>query len=93
MKSFKQHMKEYYIPESASEGNVTFRKSYSSEEAKEVAKLHGVDLTKYDLEEFRMGLEVEQEHTAREADYVKITLDHLRELPDYYTRLEKMESE
>jgi len=55
------------------------------------------------VEEFRMGLDVELEHSKRDPntnmiqdDEVltgKITLAHLNEFPDCYTRLQKMESE
>jgi hypothetical protein len=48
------------------------------------------------LEEFRKGLEVEQEHRSLTGGDLmvagQIALDHLRELPDYYTRLAKMEA-
>lgn len=55
------------------------------------------------LEEFRMGLGVELEHGRRDPRTdvthddplmtAKIALAHLREIPDYYTRLAKMEAE
>lgn len=55
------------------------------------------------LEEFRMGLGVELEHGRRDPrtdvthddplTTAKIALAHLREIPDYYTRLAKMEAE
>ena len=57
----------------------------------------------FDLEQFRMGLGIELEHGRRHPatnvtndDPVvtgKIALAHLRELPDYYTRLADMEAE
>lgn len=57
----------------------------------------------FDVEQFRMGLEVELEHGARDPatdvthdDPVltgKIAWAHLKELPDYYTRLAVMERE
>lgn len=37
------------------------------------------------------GISVEKEHTDNEAEAREIALDHLYELPDYYTRLERME--
>lgn len=56
-----------------------------------------------DIEQFRRGLEVELEHgtAAGDADVThddpiktaKIALAHLREIPDYYTRLDAMEAE
>jgi len=63
----------------------------------------GIDWSKgdVDLEQFRKGLSVELEHGERdpatdvthddEITTGKIALAHLREIPDYYTRLEAME--
>lgn len=45
----------------------------------------------FDLGEFRLGVETEQEHTSDLMQAGRIALDHLREFPDYYTRLMKME--
>ena len=41
--------------------------------------------------ELAMGIEVEMEHTDRDDIARIIALDHLAEIPDYYTRLMKME--
>jgi hypothetical protein len=38
-----------------------------------------------------MGIKVEMEHTKNKTIAKRIALDHLAELPDYYTRLLKME--
>ena len=46
-----------------------------------------------DPEQLRMGIEVELEHTSDRAISEKIARDHLEEIPDYYTRLKKMETE
>jgi hypothetical protein len=40
-----------------------------------------------------MGIEVELEHTNDRDIAREIALDHLFELPDYYTRLKNMEKE
>ncbi|MCA9356720.1 hypothetical protein KC872_00775 [Candidatus Kaiserbacteria bacterium] len=58
---------------------------------------------KYILEEFRVGLAVELEHgtgdpetnvtNGDEVMIAKIAWAHLKEIPDYYTRLLKMEKE
>jgi len=48
---------------------------------------------KYDPEELKAGIEVEKEHTDQEALAKSIAKDHLDELPDYYTRLKRMEDE
>ncbi|MEZ4416639.1 MAG: DUF5661 family protein [Gemmatimonadota bacterium] len=62
-----------------------------------------VDWSRVDLEQFRMGLEVELEHGLHDPSTnvtgddpiltAKIALAHLKELPDYYTRLRAMEAE
>jgi hypothetical protein len=41
--------------------------------------------------ELAKGIKVEKEHTSDGALAKKIALDHLSEIPDYYTRLDKME--
>ena len=47
----------------------------------------------YDPEQLKMGIEVEKEHTNDPKIAEKIAKDHLDEIPDYYTRLLKMEKE
>jgi hypothetical protein len=78
-------------------------KDFTSEEAKSIGDEIGIDWEQYDLEQFRLGLAVELEHGSHdpETDVIgddehlagKIAWAHLKELPDYYTRLIKMESE
>jgi hypothetical protein len=41
--------------------------------------------------ELEMGIQVEYEHTTNKRIAMKIAMDHLVEIPDYYTRLAKME--
>jgi hypothetical protein len=48
---------------------------------------------KYDQEQIKMGIKVEHEHTIDNRIAERIAKDHLAEFPDYYTRLDKMESE
>ena len=58
------------------------------------------DLGKHDFEpdgnfnpkELKRGIEVEKEHTNSELVAKLIAKDHLSEIPDYYTRLGKMEA-
>ena len=81
------------------------RKSFTSEEAHQVGIDIGIDwnAAPFDVEQFRMGLDVELEHGLHDPatnvtsnDPVvtgKIALAHLNEFPDYYTRLAKMEDE
>ena len=42
--------------------------------------------------ELVMGTKVEMEHTDNESMAREVALDHLAEIPDYYTRLNKMEN-
>jgi len=78
-------------------------KKFAAEEAKRIGNELGLDWSEVDLEEFRIGLGVELEHGTQdpetnvtdddEALTGKIALAHLREFPDYYTRLERLEKE
>lgn len=77
--------------------------SFTVEEAKKIGKTLGIKWNKYDVEQFRMGLDVELEHglvsphtnVTNDNPLLtgKIALAHLNESPDYYTRLAKMEKE
>lgn len=79
------------------------KRHFKIDEAKAIGESLGVDWTKFDAEQFRMGMDVELEHGTRDSrtnvsndDSMttgKIALAHLNEFPDYYTRLEKMEKE
>jgi len=78
-------------------------KKFTSEEAKETGERLGIDWAKFDVEQFRRGMDVELEHGSRDPKtnvtndgaFItgKIALAHLNEFPDYYTRLDKMEKE
>ena len=79
------------------------KKRFTTEEAKKIGEELRIDWSKFDVEQFRMGMEVELEHGLRDANTNvtnddplmtgKIALAHLNEFPDYYTRLKKMEDE
>jgi len=45
----------------------------------------------FDLEQIKMGIKVEMEHTTNPKISERIAKDHLTELPDYYSRLSRME--
>lgn len=76
---------------------------FTVEQAREYGEKLGIDWTRFDMEQFRMGMDVELEHGSIDAHTnvtdneplttAKIALAHLNEFPDYYTRLEKMEDE
>ena len=80
-------------------------RSFSIEAAREIGERIGIDWSsaRFDVEQFRMGLEVELEHGRHnpatnvsdddEATTGKIAWAHLNEFPDYYTRLAEMEAE
>ena len=82
---------------------MTGKKHFSTEEAKKIGEALNVDWSKFDVEQFRMGIDVELEHGLQDSETDvtnndplltgKIALAHLKEFPDYYTRLEKMEEE
>ncbi|GEM_PF-2359466 len=72
-----------------------FLELYLSEQEvpKGVGKHKDVPDDKFDPKQLAMGIEVEKEHTDNPAIAKEIAKDHLAELPDYYTRLKKMEEE
>lgn len=53
----------------------------------------GREITVYDLHQLLLGIKVEMEHASDRMTALEIGTDHLEELPDYYTRLNKMEQE
>ena len=57
------------------------------------AKEKGFTEKDADPKELAMGIEVEKEHIDNDDIVKKIAIDHLAEIPDYYTRLKKMEEE
>ena len=81
----------------------TDKRRISAEEAREAGASLDIDWEKIDLGQFRRGLEVELEHGARDPQTNvtnddlgltgKIAWAHLKEFPDYYTRLDRLESE
>ncbi len=76
---------------------------FSAEEAQAIGEQLGVDWSEFDVEQFRRGMDVEMEHGTIDPETNvsgddplvtgKIALAHLREFPDYYTRLDEMEKE
>lgn len=79
------------------------KRQISLDEAHQVGAALGLDWTRVDREQFRRGLEVELEHGARDPETNvtnddllqtgKIAWAHLKEFPDYYTRLDKLEAD
>ena len=79
------------------------RRTFTTGEARRIGKQIGVDWSQapFDVEQLRMGMEVELEHglhdlltNVTDDDPLltaKIALAHLNEFPDYDTRLQRME--
>lgn len=57
---------------------------------KDIADKHDVPVSKIE-KQVSMGKKVEQEHTDNPQTAKEIAMDHEVEIPDYYTRLSKME--
>jgi hypothetical protein len=85
------------------ERKMSTQKHFTIEQARDIGDRLGIAWDRFDVEQFRLGLDVELEHGLHDPttdvtgnDPVltgKIALAHLNEFADYYTRLEKMERE
>ncbi|KAF1078394.1 DUF5661 family protein [Methanogenium sp. MK-MG] len=79
------------------------KKIFTTTEGKEIGGKLGIRWDKFSVDEFTAGMNVELEHglinsstNVTDDDPLmtgKIALAHLNEFPDYYERLEKMETE
>jgi len=79
--------------------------SFTAEEARTAGERIGIEWTSspFDVEQFRMGMDVELEHGTQDPQTnvtddditvtAKIARAHLNEFPDYYSRLSVMEAE
>jgi hypothetical protein len=82
---------------------MTEKKRFTQDAAKQIGEKLGIAWDKFDVDQFRRGMDVELEHglidghtNVTNDDPLatgKIALAHLNEFPDYYDRLEKMEKE
>ncbi|MGV8982064.1 DUF5661 family protein [Clostridium sp.] len=82
---------------------ISIKKNFTIEEASLIAEHLNVRFDKFDVEQFRIGLNIELEHGSVNSDTNvtnndpiltgKIALAHLNEFSDYYKRLDKMEEE
>jgi hypothetical protein len=78
---------------------------FTAVEARVAGERIGIDWasSRFDVEQFRMGMDVELEHGTRDLETnvtnddvavtAKIARAHLNEFPDYYSRLSLMEAE
>ena len=82
---------------------MTIRTHFSTELAKKIGEQLGIKWDKFDIDQFIRGMNIELEHGSRDAETNvtdndpvktgKIALAHLKEFPDYYDRLKKLEKE
>lgn len=82
---------------------MTTKEHFTTEQAKEIGEQLGIKWDKFDVEQFRHGIDIELEHGTVDSNTNvtnddplttgKIALAHLNEFPDYYDRLDKMEEE
>jgi len=78
-------------------------KKFTAEEARAIGDQLGIAWDKFDVDQFKRGMDVELEHglvnsytNVTNDDPLltgKIALAHLNEYPDYYDRLDQMEAE
>lgn len=81
------------------------RTVFTADQAREAGERIGIDwnASRFDVEQFRIGMDVELEHGTHDPDTnvtdddvvvtAKIARAHLNEFPDYYSRLAVMEAE
>ncbi len=79
------------------------KREFTLDEARQIGEQLGIKWTDVNIEQFRMGLAVELEHGLKDPvtnvtnDNLmmtgKIAWAHLKEIPDYYTKLKAMEGE
>jgi len=79
------------------------KRIFTDEEARKIGDTLGIDWALVDLGQFRRGLEVELEHGAHDPQTNvtnddplmtgKIAWAHLKEIHDYYARLDKLEAD
>jgi len=84
-------------------GHMSNKRQFATEEARSIGTQLKIDWSQIDLEQFRRGLEVELEHgeidpeTNVTGDNLgvtgKIAWAHLKEIRDYYARLDQLEAE
>lgn len=86
------------------EGFRSWTGTMDADDIKKIMLNHGLEPDLFDDNELVMGYEVELEHGSEMGDETNVTKDdpwktiqivlaHLKELPDYYTKLKEMEGE
>jgi hypothetical protein len=74
-----------------SHGSVKCPKVKPHKTVEAIAKKHRMDVSNIQ-KQLDMGIPIEHEHTKNKTLATDIALQHLDEIPDYYTRLKKMEA-
>lgn len=87
-----------YVPENFSH---FLKRKLDEVDLHNLSSKSGIDISKFDKKQILMGLNVEKEHDGKmgrdvdvvgsKADLLKIVIAHLREDPQYYTKLKNME--
>ena len=82
---------------------MTAKTKFSIDEARRIGEALGITWQQFDVEQFQVGLNVEMEHGSHDPETNvtnddplltgKIAWAHLKEFPDYYTRLDRLEAE
>ncbi len=84
---------------------MTAKRHFTVDEAQAAGERIGIDwnTSRFDIEQFRMGMDVELEHGTSDLETnvtddnvditAKIARAHLNEFPDYYSRLAMMEAD
>ena len=84
---------------------MTEKQVFTAEQARATGEQIGIDWasSRFDVEQLRMGMDVELEHGTQDPDTnvtdddvvvtAKIARAHLNEFPDYYSRLAMMEAD
>lgn len=84
---------------------IKFRTFVENNDLAQIAKKAKIDLKGINIEQLKMGMKVEKEHDGpmgKDTDVIpghdkgsimKIAVAHLREDPEYYTKLKKIEGE
>ena len=85
--------------------SMTETQVFTAEQARSAGETIGIDWerSQFDVEQFRMGMDVELEHGTQDPETnvtdddivvtAKIARAHLNEFPDYYSRLAVMEAD
>ena len=97
MKTFQEFILESHCNSSPkgmncpSHGSAKCPKVKSHKTVEAIAAKHRLDVS-FIANQLKMGIPIEHEHTKNKTLATDIALQHLEEIPDYYTRLKKMEA-